>query len=63
MLLLSISSFDLRASYHLEVDCMQAIFLRKGGEKKDSECTVVGTKSSEQKIQQQRKKNKLMESR
>lgn len=42
MLLPSISSFDLRASHHLEIDCMQAIFLRKGGEKKDSECTVVG---------------------
>ena len=30
MLLLSISSFDLRVSRHLEIDCMQAIFLRKG---------------------------------
>lgn len=31
MLLLSIFSFDLRASHHLEIDCMQAIFLRRGG--------------------------------
>lgn len=56
MLLLSISSFDLRASYHLEIDCMQDIFLRKGGEKKDSECTVVGTKSREKNNSTEEKK-------
>lgn len=57
MLLLSIPSFNLKASYHLKTDCMQAIFLRKGGGKNDSECTVVGTKSREKNSTTEKKKN------